>query len=61
MSQLEQLLKQLQESRVMWVRTAADKRIFECRFQGATLQLRINDWPDEPAVTVLFAEESIDI
>ncbi len=42
------LLHQLQESRVDWYPTTESLYVFQADFKEKTVQLRLNDFPDEP-------------
>ncbi len=44
----------LKQSKVDWQKTAESPYLFRAVFQGKTVNLRLNDFPDEPLCTVII-------
>lgn len=54
-------LEALQDTELTWIATRNDPTFFEAVFEGEHVQIRMNDFPDEPIYTVFFRGEEIDI
>ncbi|MDR3406721.1 MAG: hypothetical protein P4L99_29820 [Chthoniobacter sp.] len=61
MKRADDNLLALQSSELSWIATRKDPRLFEAVFDGEHIQLRLNDFPDEPIFTVFFRDREIDI
>jgi hypothetical protein len=57
----EEFLDALKKSEVTWIVTREDKCLFDAVFQGEHVQVRMNDFPDEPIYTVFLRGEEIDL
>jgi len=51
----------LQGARVEWKTTDESPYVFQAVFQGKTVKLRMNDFPDEPLCTVTIDECESDL
>lgn len=54
-------LQALLEDAVHWRRTPDVNFPYESTFQGRDLRLRINDFPDEPAYTVIDSQSNAEL
>ena len=56
-----ELLGALQRAELSWIQTRKDACLFEAIFEGEHIQIRLNDFPDEPILTVIIRDEEIDL
>ena len=61
MRSFEDFLQVLQNTEITWIATNSDSTFFEAVFEGEHVQIRMNDFPDEPIYTAFFRDEEIDI
>jgi hypothetical protein len=61
MKPISEFLKDIQETEITWIATKDDPTVFEAIFGGEHVQLRMNDFPDEPIYTLFVRDEAIDI
>ena len=54
-------LDHLQQARVSWETTERSPYIFQSVFQGKVVQLRLNDFPEEPLCTVIVDGTETDL
>lgn len=55
------LLDQLQQSRVDWDTSQESPYVFQTVFQGRSVRLRLNDFPEEPLGTLLIDDAETDL
>jgi len=55
------LSKKIKATEITWIATNADRTLFEAIFNGEHVQLRLNDFPDEPIYTLFVGSNEIDI
>jgi hypothetical protein len=58
---MEDILELLQRSKVDWRKTSESPYVFQHIFQGKTVYLRLNDFPDEPLCTVIIDGQETDL
>jgi len=61
MKPINNVLKDIQETKITWVASKDNPATFEAVFNGEQVRLRINDFPDEPLYTLFIRDEAIDI
>jgi hypothetical protein len=54
-------LEQLRQAHINWEYTNDSKYVFFANFNGKTVRLRLNDFPDEPICTVIINNQEIDV
>lgn len=57
----QDFLQSLQNTELTWIGSRHDPTFYDAVFEGEHVQLRINDFPDEPPYTVFFRDQAIDI
>jgi hypothetical protein len=55
------VLEQLQNAKMDWQTTSESPYIFQAVFEGKTIRLRLNDFPDEPLCTVFIEGTETDL
>jgi hypothetical protein len=61
MKPISQFLNDIQQAKITWIATRDDPTLFEAVFNGEHVQLRMNDFPDEPIYTLFVRDKAIDI
>lgn len=61
MKSVQDFLQALQNTELKWIATLSDPTFFDTVFEGEHVQIRMNDFPDEPIYTVFFRGEEIDM
>jgi hypothetical protein len=54
MTAIENILERIQHVEITWIVTKDDRRVFDAVFEGEHVQLRQNDFPDEPPATLFI-------
>jgi hypothetical protein len=55
------VLEKLQHTKVDWQTTKESLYIFQATYEGMTVRLRLNDFPDEPLCTVIVDGQETDL
>jgi len=61
MKPINNVLRDIQQTKITWVATKDDPTIFEAFFNGEHVRLRLNDFPDEPLYTLFLRDKAVDI
>ena len=61
MKDIEAFLKELQNAHITWIRGDYRAAIYDAVYKGETLHLRLNDFPDQIAFTLLIRGEEINL
>lgn len=61
MNSTRYIIDEVQKVELTWIVTKSDPKIFEAIFLGEHVQVRMNDFPDEPLLTLFVRHESIDL
>lgn len=54
-------LHAMQNTELAWIESRKDSRLFDAVFEGEHVQVRLNDFPEEPILTVFFRGQEMDI
>jgi hypothetical protein len=61
MKPFDQFLKDIQETKLTWIGIEKEPCFYEVIFQGEHVKFRLNDFPDEPPLTLFIRNEEIDL
>ena len=58
---MKALHQEIKETNIDWVQSEKSKYVFQATVDGEKVELRLNDFPDEPLCTIIRGEDEIDI
>ncbi len=61
MKTINKFLEDIQQAEITWTAVKGVRVMYETVFDGEHVRLRLNDFPDEPALTIFIRDEAITI